>query len=80
VHTFRPFPEKEAVSKKWENEELNEMSRMYWRDEERYKERSTRFSPRARERMTIQEYQRMAAAGPRRFVRPKYAKFFRSVR
>ncbi len=77
IHTFRPFPEKTPVPRKWENPELDALSRMYWRDEERFQDRSMRFSPRAREHRTIQDWQQMAAAGPRRFQRPRYSKFVR---
>ena len=32
VHTFRPLPEQPRIPEKWENPELDELSRQYWRD------------------------------------------------
>lgn len=47
IHTFRPEPEKLKPVEKWENKELNELSRMFWRDvalnESRTKRRGKRY-------------------------------------
>jgi len=77
IHTFRPLPEKTPVPKKWENPELDALSRMYWRDAEKFRDRMQRFYPKSAERRTLAEWQTMAAGGPRRFVRPRYARFSR---
>ena len=36
IHTFRPLPEKPQEMKVWQNPALDEMSRMYWRDAEKF--------------------------------------------
>src|SRR5215472_10521618 len=74
IHTFRPLPEKTPLPKKWGNKGLDEVSRMYWKDEEKFRDRMERFSPRSGENRTLAEWQSLAAAAPRRFVRPRYAK------
>ncbi len=35
VHTFRPDPAETIVPKKWENPELNEISRQFWKDSDK---------------------------------------------
>ena len=37
IHTFRPLPEKVPILATWQNPQLDEMSRMYWRDVELHK-------------------------------------------
>lgn len=46
IHTFRPLPEKVAVLAKWQNPELNEISRLYWKDVEKHKREGDSPSPR----------------------------------
>lgn len=77
VHTFRPLPEKMSVRKKWQNPELDAVSRQFWKDEEEKADKMKGFVPRTRQERTIQEWQKLAGAAPKRFMRPHYAKFAR---
>lgn len=80
VHTFRPLPEKLKVAKNWENPDLDEASRQYWRDVEKYKDPMERFKPEMAVQggqKTLQEWEKMAIRPPKRFVRPASAQFRR---
>lgn len=77
LHTFRPLPERLKPPKKWENPALDETSRMYWRDEERFRDRMEKFQPQNRLRMTMAEWEKQALRPPVRFQRPGYARFQR---
>jgi hypothetical protein len=72
IHTFRPFPQKEKVPKKWENPALNEVSREYWKAEEKFKDRMEKFSPAVKEQLTMQQWNKQAGDHKRfkRFQRP----------
>lgn len=78
IHTFRPLPEKLQPPKMWENPELDAISREYWKSVEQFKDKMERFKPVGGEQKTIQEWQREALRGPRRFVRPYAANFRRN--
>lgn len=81
LHTFRPLPEKLTPPKLWENPALDEFSRQYWRDQERFKDRKDRlqgYVPGSVNPKTIQEWQKMAGRGPVRFQKPGYARFSRA--
>lgn len=77
IHTFRPLPEKLAVRKKWENPALDPVSREYWKAEEEKNDKMKGFVPRSRVERTMQDWQKLAGAAPKRFQRPGYARFAR---
>lgn len=78
IHTFRPLPEKLTPPKAWENPDLDAVSREYWRAVERIKDKMERFKPVGGEKKTIQEWEREATRGPKRFIRPYNAMFRRN--
>jgi phage terminase large subunit len=72
IHTFRPLPEKLATPKNWENPALDEASRLYWKDVEKFPDRHERLSymkMRGQPR-TLAEWAKVAERGPRRFQKP----------
>ncbi len=80
LHTFRPLPEKLAPPKVWENPALDELSRQYWRDQDRIKDKMDKFKPREAQYHTMQEWLQAGNRPPIRFQRPWYNRFQRAGR
>lgn len=78
VHSFRPLPEKIKIAKRWENPELDEASRQFWRDADKYVDKMEKFKPPDTEQRSLKEWEQLATAGPRRFQRPRQARFLRA--
>lgn len=81
LHTFRPLPERLNPPKLWENPALDELSRQYWRDAERFEDKKDRmkgFVPHQRTPKTIAEWKKLASGHAVRFQRPGYARFTRA--
>jgi phage terminase large subunit len=81
LHTFRPLPEKLTPPKKWENPALDDLSRQYWMDHERFEDKKDRmkgYVPKQKAPKTIQEWQKLASGHAIRFQRPGYARYSRA--
>jgi Phage terminase large subunit len=70
LHTFRPLPEKLSPPKLWENPALDEMSRLYWRDQEKVKDKMEKFRPFELKPQTMEEWLAQSKRRPLRFQKP----------
>ena len=64
----------------WENPALDETSRLYWKDFEKFKDKHEHYNSSVVAKhgnKTIQEWQKIAEQAPKRFVRPSFARFSR---
>lgn len=72
IHTFRPLPEKLTVPKAWENPNLDEASRLYWKDADKYPDKHealAHFHAQGPAK-TWQDWTKIAQRAPKRFQKP----------
>ena len=74
THTFRPFPQKETVPKKYENPALSPISKEFWKTEEKFRDKMEKFSPPTGEQLTMQQWNKQAGKF-KRFQRPASMNF-----
>jgi hypothetical protein len=78
VHTFRPFPQKEVIPKKYDNPALSPISKEFWKTEEKFRDKMEKFSPAIKEQLTMQQWNSKAGQGNGRFQRPGRLNFKRT--
>jgi hypothetical protein len=76
IHSFRPLPERLETPKLWENPALDALSREYWRDQERLRDKMATFKG-GNQQLTMKEWAEKASRGPIRFQKPANLRFQR---
>lgn len=77
IHTFRPLPAELKVKKVWENPQLDQLSRDFWKAEDERDQRMKGYTPDKRGPLTMQQWEYAAKQHHSRFSRPKYMNYKR---